>query len=450
MPQYAAVPDTVELTFLRSIPRHMVHRAAVSEVFLTDAAPFPGGVASEAGTPERILIAAQWPRDHALYHPDAAGVSDPLLFAETIRQAMVYVGHRFQDIPLSHRFIGFDIDFEIIDFQPLRVAAVPLEVVLDLRWHWEVNRPPKQYSFRVETDLLVGGLRCGRGSLRVAAVDDKRYGLLRRRGRPPQDAAPSPSPVASSVPSSVPWSSPRFAGVRRVPAAAVGRLRTKDSVLMSGPGEIFGEAAEARQARQAIGAKAREARKAKEGREAKEGKQEAGGESGNQGDRGRGGRWWLRLDPDHAILFDHPSDHAPLMGLLEGFRQLGHLLVHESVRHRGVPYDAAGRERAGGACEADGADDVSDAPPAVLVSLRTDCLAFGELDMPIDLVVREDVAGAAGAGACGGVRRLAIDAVQDGTVVASSVSEWLIRSAAERPPRVPAPSSAPSPAPSPG
>ncbi|MFE2915248.1 AfsA-related hotdog domain-containing protein, partial [Kitasatospora indigofera] len=54
----------------------------------------------------RFLVAAQWPRDHALYHPDGAGLSDPLLFAETIRQALVFVGHRFRGVPLSDRFVG--------------------------------------------------------------------------------------------------------------------------------------------------------------------------------------------------------------------------------------------------------------------------------------------------------------------------------------------------------
>lgn len=375
MPQYAAIPDGKKLTYLQPVFRHLVHRAAVAEVFVTDAVPADE---NDSSGDRRFLVAAQWPRDHALYHPDAAGTSDPLLFAETIRQTMVYVAHRFQDIPLSHRFIGFDMDFEITDSERLRVGAAPQDVVLDTRWLWQASRPPKRYGFRVEADLLVDGHRCGHGGVRVVAVDDKRYDLLRGR-RTPQFEAAVPAAVHPG---------------RWVPAASVGRLRSKDSVLARGEGT---------------------------------------------------GEWWLRLDLDHAILFDHPSDHAPLMALLEGFRQLGHLLVDEGV-DEGVCVDVqeGDQETVRGG---------SEAGPPTLLSLQTDCLTFGELDVPIGLVVREDreenredlesqedrqgqedrqdlaVPGARP------VRRLSIDAVQGDKVVATSVSRWLMPAAAASMPK---------------
>ncbi|WP_079083762.1 ScbA/BarX family gamma-butyrolactone biosynthesis protein [Streptomyces longwoodensis] len=39
---------------------------------------------------------------------------------------------------------------------------------------------------------------------------------------------------------------------------------------------------------------------------------------------GSAGRWQLRTDQDHPILFDHPVDHAPGMLLLEALRQAAH------------------------------------------------------------------------------------------------------------------------------
>ncbi|MEV0113408.1 ScbA/BarX family gamma-butyrolactone biosynthesis protein [Streptomyces sp. NPDC050844] len=33
--------------------------------------------------------------------------------------------------------------------------------------------------------------------------------------------------------------------------------------------------------------------------------------------------WWLRLDQEHPVLFDHESDHVPGMALVEAFRQAG-------------------------------------------------------------------------------------------------------------------------------
>ncbi|MFJ4152927.1 ScbA/BarX family gamma-butyrolactone biosynthesis protein [Streptomyces galbus] len=38
----------------------------------------------------------------------------------------------------------------------------------------------------------------------------------------------------------------------------------------------------------------------------------------------RAGRWRLRTDQDHPVLFDHPVDHAPGMLLLEALRQAAH------------------------------------------------------------------------------------------------------------------------------
>lgn len=317
------------LSFLQPIPRHLVHRAAVAEVFLTDAV---------AVAEDRFLLAAQWPRDHAMYCPDAAGTSDPLLFAETIRQALVYLAHRHYAVPLSHRFIGCDMDFEITDPRRLRVGAAPVPVVLEADWSWEANKPPHRYGMRLEVTLTVEGEQCGRGSLRVIAVDDKRYTLLRGRAGRNRGAGATTNAA-------------RVAGHGRMPAVAVGRLRAKDSVLVRGREQ---------------------------------------------------GEWWLELDLDHAILFDHPSDHAPLMATLEGFRQLGHLLAREAGTDAGTDAEAG---------------------PPTLVSLATDCLAFGELDDPIRLVVRDDRTAPGPGGSP--VRRFMIDAIQNGIVLASSRTGWL-------------------------
>ncbi len=331
------------LSFRQPIPREMVHRAAVAEVFLTDAV--------RVGE-DRFLVAAQWPRDHALYHPDRAGVSDPMLFAETIRQTLVYLAHEFHGVPLSHRFIGGDLDFEITDPEALRVGAAPVPVVLETRWAAEGARTPKRYGMRIEAVLTVDGRPCGRGSLRVVAVDERRYGLLRGRS----DAMGAALSRALLPPEGY--------GAHRMPPAAVGRLRAKDSVLARGA--IAGE-------------------------------------------------WGLELDLDHAILFDHPSDHAPLMALIEGFRQLGHHLA----------LDASDRGRAAWEAAADLAAGPDAAAPPRLLSLTTACLAFGELDRPIRLVVREDRPDQARPG----VRRFGIDAVQGDCTLATSTTHWSLPAA---------------------
>ncbi|MDH2387385.1 ScbA/BarX family gamma-butyrolactone biosynthesis protein [Streptomyces sp. HNM0663] len=312
-----------ELDFQRTVARRLVHRAAVAEVFVTDAM-----VLGE----NHFLVGGQWPRDHALYHPDAQRRSDPLLFAETIRQALVYLAHWHYEVPLGHRFVGYDMDFKITDPDALCVGGRPIPVELEARWQWTDRRPPRRYGARLEVALSVGGRRCGRGSLRVVALDERSYRIVRgRSGR-----AESLSVAAEE-------------SYRRVEPGLVGRLRDRDSVLVRGS-----SAAE----------------------------------------------WLLRPNPDHAILFDHPTDHLPLMVLLEGFRQLGHLMTH-SATPRG------------------------DGPALTLVSAAVDCLAFAELDVPTRLVVREKAtADDPAAVAARAEHRLHIDALQGDTLVASCASVW--------------------------
>lgn len=315
-PANSVTHDERGLEFLQPVPRHLVHRAAVAEVLLTDSV--------QLGE-RHFLVAAQWPRDHALHNPDAAGRTDPLLFAETIRQMFVYLPHTYFGVPLTHRFIGDRLSFDFEDAAPLKVGAAPLNVVLDAEWTWEGNRPPNRYGMRLDVVLTIDGEVCGRGSISGIAVDDRRYSLLRRR-----DAAARQEHAGAGAAGRIP-----------VPPTRVGRLRTKDCVLEHGA---------------------------------------------------LNGGWWLRVDTDHAIYFDHPSDHVPLMVAMEGFRQLGYLLVNPD----------------------------NPGTPLTLVSSQVECLAFGELDEPARLVVEETDEPMGDAS----LRRLRISAYQGDRPFVTSTTLW--------------------------
>ncbi|RKT11399.1 A-factor biosynthesis hotdog protein [Streptomyces sp. 1114.5] len=312
------------LSYQQTVPRHLVHRAAVSEVFLTDARP---------SGDDRFLVAAQWPRDHALYYPDGEGHADPLLFAETIRQAMVYLTHAYYGVPFTHCFVGSDFDFEITDPELLRVGATPLQPVLHARWTDLGSQPPRRTSLRVDVELSIGGRPCGRGSISVIALDPKRYRVLRHRGA---GAAVEAGAEDGARPAS------------RLPAARVGRLRGRDCVL----------------------------------------------------ERTESGAWQMRAALDHAVLFDHPTDHIPLMVLLEGFRQLGHVLMREPA--------SVGRP---------------EGPLPVLTGVQVSCVAFAELYAPVEFQVQD------GFGRPGELR---VDAVQAGRRVATATMTWALPGTADQ------------------
>jgi hypothetical protein len=73
------VPRFPSLT--TTVPKELVHRASVSEVMLTDWARVDD---------EHYTLAAQWPRGHSFF-TNVDGCHDPLIAAETIRQAGIGV-----------------------------------------------------------------------------------------------------------------------------------------------------------------------------------------------------------------------------------------------------------------------------------------------------------------------------------------------------------------------
>lgn len=163
----STVPDTAGLRFSQPVPRGLVHRSSVAEVFITDGARREGS---------GVAVAAQWPRDHALYHPDHGGLSDPLLFAETLRQAHFYTAHTYFEVPLDHHFIGRQLQFEITDPAALRVGDAPLKVVLEGEWTWVADHPTlvsRRADARLDVQLVVNGTACGRGMARGLLVNDR-------------------------------------------------------------------------------------------------------------------------------------------------------------------------------------------------------------------------------------------------------------------------------------
>ncbi|MFE0641171.1 ScbA/BarX family gamma-butyrolactone biosynthesis protein [Streptomyces sp. NPDC058877] len=239
------------LGFDRTISRRFVHRASVTEVFLTDA--------TEAGA-DRFLVGAQLPRNHALYRPERTGQCDFMLLVETVRQAGIFLSHRFHDVPLGHHFIFKALSLHISDPAALRVGSGPLAAVLDVKVVTPVGgRNPRRFDARFDMVIEVGGRECARASAGVVVIDDVRYARLRQRGRTAETVRPAGREASAH---GAPSGADDDRGVLRpVPVA---EART----LPAGCGE-----------------------------------------------------WRLHVDPTHPGYFEHPSDHVPGMLLLEAFRQ---------------------------------------------------------------------------------------------------------------------------------
>ncbi|MYS46028.1 lactone biosynthesis protein, mmfl [Streptomyces sp. SID5998] len=201
---------------------------------------------------DRYAVAAAWHRDHYLNHHDGPA-ADPVLLAETARQAAIHLSHRFLDVPHGTPFVLSTLSVGLTRaLPPLRGGQ--LAVGLDV-----VCRPPAEGARRLrlelQADVLVHHRRTGRVRVRWEPMEPSRYALLRRR----VEGSPQQEPPRSAPPC-VP-----------VPAARVGQLAERDVLVAADPL--------------------------------------------------RADRWWLRLDQEHSVLFDHESDHVPGMALVEAFRQ---------------------------------------------------------------------------------------------------------------------------------
>ncbi|MEU2711495.1 ScbA/BarX family gamma-butyrolactone biosynthesis protein [Streptomyces sp. NPDC007205] len=155
------------MRFTRTLAKELVHRAAVAEVFLTDA---------ERPGEDELLLAAQLPRSHAYYHDtlEPRTHHDPLLLLEACRQGIFVVAHRYLDVPLGHKFLLRAVEFEVPDPTALARGGLPTEAVISVR-----------VEHRFRTRAAVTGLR-----LRFTCTTGTQEALLARidySWMPPED-----------------------------------------------------------------------------------------------------------------------------------------------------------------------------------------------------------------------------------------------------------------------
>ncbi|MFI5618081.1 ScbA/BarX family gamma-butyrolactone biosynthesis protein [Streptomyces sp. NPDC051567] len=105
-----------------SVPRELVHRAAIAEVFLT-------GMCRPAEN--RFHVTAQLPRGHSFFTPIAGTHYDPMMICETIRQVGSYLAHRSFGVPLGHQFLLAGLDYATTP-EHLVIGDAPADVDLDV------------------------------------------------------------------------------------------------------------------------------------------------------------------------------------------------------------------------------------------------------------------------------------------------------------------------------
>lgn len=141
--------DPADLSYESTVPRGIVHRHAVSEVFLTDSARV---------SDTRFLVAAHLPTTHAFFGDQPRpGRADPLYFVETSRQACVLLAHRYHGVPRGYGFVFRSSTMTVLDADALRLGAEPAAVVLTVDVPDVQHRNGIAYQMELSVEAAVNG-----------------------------------------------------------------------------------------------------------------------------------------------------------------------------------------------------------------------------------------------------------------------------------------------------
>ncbi|WP_279387929.1 ScbA/BarX family gamma-butyrolactone biosynthesis protein [Streptacidiphilus pinicola] len=152
----------------QTVPRRLVHRASVSEVLITGW--------RRVGA-DRFLVGAQWPRGHSFYAP-VEEVHDPLIVAETLRQAALLLSHVAYEIPLDHAFLMQDMSFQV-DPGKLGVGAGPTDVTIGITGRDIRRRRSVVSAMRYDFAFYRGHEHVGGGGGAFESVSPQAYARLR-------------------------------------------------------------------------------------------------------------------------------------------------------------------------------------------------------------------------------------------------------------------------------
>ncbi|MEU3664609.1 ScbA/BarX family gamma-butyrolactone biosynthesis protein [Streptomyces sp. NPDC032940] len=169
-----------------TVPKEFVHRASVAEVMLT-------GWTRRDDT--HFTVAAQWPRLHGFF-ATVDGYHDPLLVAETIRQAGLLVAHTEFGVPLGHQFLMWDLTVDVRPEQ-LRIETTPAAPEIEIACS-DIKRRGSSIS---GLHLTVVIRRDGQVAATGAATFNCTSASVYRRLRAAQigDGVPAPLPLTSPI-----------------------------------------------------------------------------------------------------------------------------------------------------------------------------------------------------------------------------------------------------------
>lgn len=164
--------DRPPLTYEQTVPRNLVHRWSLSEVFLTGSRPVSG---------HRFEAAAQLPLSHGYFrdHPGRLDHHDTLLVLEAGRQAVTCAAHLHQGIAPETTFMVNAWTMEVAHPEALRCAAKPGELAIAGEVTGRHERGGRVRRLEFVLDLVLDAAPMGRLSMDVRSTPTDQYHSLR-------------------------------------------------------------------------------------------------------------------------------------------------------------------------------------------------------------------------------------------------------------------------------
>ena len=171
-----------KVTFSSTVPRELVHRWGLSEVFMTDIRRVGEG---------RYIAGAQWPRLHTFYHP-LPRVYDSALIVESLRQATILAAHSMEGVLLGQVFLLPEMAVHALDGHS-RDPGTPTNVHISLEVDVLQRTARGPAKLQVNAQFYVNGNCIATGTAGARVVDPFTYARMRLRsetGGPPRPAIP--------------------------------------------------------------------------------------------------------------------------------------------------------------------------------------------------------------------------------------------------------------------
>ncbi|MEV4427857.1 ScbA/BarX family gamma-butyrolactone biosynthesis protein [Streptomyces sp. R-07] len=129
------------------VPGEFVHRADPADIFPTGWTQL---------RENRFSVAARWPAAHPFFSPVAGDRHDPVLVAETIRQATMLVAHAELGVPVDDQFVMWDLHFTA-DPEALAVDGLPSDVTVDIAFSGLDGRRGRPRNLPTTVRITRGG-----------------------------------------------------------------------------------------------------------------------------------------------------------------------------------------------------------------------------------------------------------------------------------------------------